>query len=68
MADGTPGRLHKDSQTNPGTASFDVVSWLDSTFISINTWEKHLDPLKSVFTRLLAANLSVNFTKCIQVA
>ena len=42
-----------------------VFSWLDDILIASSTWEEHLATITLVFTRLLAAGLSVNFAKCI---
>ena len=41
-----------------------VDSWLDDIIIASRDWKEHLATLKEVFTRLLKAKLSVNFSKC----
>ena len=45
-----------------------VFSWLDDILIASSTWEEHLATITLVFNRLLAAGLSVNFSKCIFAA
>lgn len=42
-----------------------VFSWLDDILIASSTWEEHLATIALVFSRLLAAGLSVNFAECI---
>ena len=43
----------------------DVASWLDDILIASVTWEEHLTSIIKLLSRLLAAGLSVNFTKYI---
>lgn len=47
-----------------GTTNLDMVVGIDDTLVSIYISEEDLATLKSVFTKLLAASLLVNFIKC----
>lgn len=48
-----------------GTVNRDVVSWLDDILIWTSAGGQYMTTLNSVFTKLLTANSSVKFPRCI---
>lgn len=55
-----PATFMRIVKRSPGTTDPNVASLVDDILTTMHTWEEHLARLKSVFTKLLVANLSVN--------